>query len=137
MKKNEVPQYANPLLGGERKAVYAVDEKGEIGAVATAGWEVEEIITGLALDDFREHAEEALARARRGETAPLEYHMYACRMDLQTLAQSAGLARWRVRRHLKPKVFAELSPTLLARYAEALGVEVEALRRLPSAGETN
>jgi hypothetical protein len=137
MKKDDVPQYANPLLGGERKAVYAVDEKGEIGAVPTAGWEVEEIITGLALDDFREHAEEALGHARRGETAPLEYHMYACRMDLQTLAQSAGLARWRVRRHLKPRVFAGLSPALLARYAEALGVEAEALRRLPPAGEAN
>lgn len=132
MKKDEVPQYANPLLGGERKAVYAVDEKGEIGAVPTAGWEVEEIITGLALADFREHAEEALGRARRGETAPLEYHMYACRMDLQTLAQSAGLARWRVRRHLKPRVFAGLSSALLARYAEALGLEPDALRRLPA-----
>ncbi|MEJ2060456.1 MAG: hypothetical protein P8Y64_08210 [Gammaproteobacteria bacterium] len=132
MKKDEVPQYPNPVLRGERKAVYAVDEKGDIGVVATAGWEVEEIITTLAVDDFREQAEAALARARRGETSPLEYHMYACRMDLPTLAQSTGLARWRVRRHLKARVFARLSPSLLARYAEALGLDVEALKRLPA-----
>lgn len=131
MKRDEVPQYHNPVLGGARKAVYAVDEEGEIGTVASAGWEVEEIITTLAVDDFRMQAEAALARARRGDTSALEYHMFARRMDLLTLAQSTGLWRWRVRRHLRPKVFVRLSPALLARYADALGLEPEALRHLP------
>ncbi|APZ42047.1 hypothetical protein [Acidihalobacter ferrooxydans] len=131
MKRDEVPQYRNRVLAGARKAVYAVDENGEIGAVASTGWEVEEIVTTLALDDFRLHADEALARARRAETSPLEYHMYAQRMDLPTLAQSVGLQRWRVRRHLRSRTFARLSPALLRRYAEALGISVDALRRLP------
>lgn len=131
MKKDEVPQYPNPLLQGERKAVYAVDDEGEITVVPTAGWEVEEVVTALAVDDFRIQADTALERARRGETSSLEYHMYACRMDLQTLAQSTGYSRWRVRRHLKPKIFARLSPAVLGRYADALGIDVEAMACLP------
>ncbi len=48
-------------------------------------------------------------------------------MDVELLSQTTGLWRWRVRRHLKPKGFARLPPALKLRYAEALGISVEAL----------
>jgi hypothetical protein len=53
--------------------------------------------------------------------------MYRARMDLELLSQSTGLWRWRVRRHLRPAVFARLPLALRRRYAETLGVSVEAL----------
>ncbi len=131
MKKNEVPQESNKVLGGARKAMYAVDENGEYTTIASSGWKVEELVTSLAIEDFALKAEAALARARNGQSAPLEFHMYDRRMDVQTLAQSTGLFQWRVRRHLKPSVFKRLKPALLARYAEALGIDQETLTRLP------
>jgi len=70
---------------------------------------------------------EARARVLSGESSPLEYHMYRARMDVELLSQTTGLWRWRVRRHLKPKAFARLPPALKRRYAEALGISVEAL----------
>ncbi len=61
------------------------------------------------------------------ETSPLEYHMYHARMDIALLSQATGLWRWRVQRHLKPRVFARLPRSVLRRYAEALGISVETL----------
>jgi hypothetical protein len=52
-------------------------------------------------------------------------------MDLTLLAQSTGLWRWRVSRHLQPAHFAKLSPALLQRYADALGISRDALMKLP------
>ena len=131
MRIDEVPQEDNATLGGHRKAVYALGEDGRYTLVPTTGWKVEETVTTEAVAAFARQAEAALARARAGQASPLEYHMYDRRMDLQTLAQCTGLFRWRVRRHLRPAVFARLSPALLARYADALGLSVETLRSLP------
>ena len=56
--------------------------------------------------------------------------MYRARMDLALLSQSTGLWRWRIRRHFRPPVFAQLRLALKRRYAEALGIAPEALERL-------
>jgi len=127
MRESEVPQEGNRSLAGHRKAVYAVADDGRLRLVASRGWEVEEIVTRQAVEDLERRAEEARTRVLAGESSPLEYHMYRARMDLELLSQTTGLWRWRVRRHLKPAVFARLKLALRQRYAEALGVSVEAL----------
>ena len=127
MREREVPQEGNRSLAGHRKAVYAVADDGKLRLVPSRGWEVEEIVTRQAVEDLERRAEQARARALTGESSPLEYHMYRARMDVDLLSQTAGLWRWRVRRHFKPKVFARLPLALRQRYAEALGVSVEAL----------
>jgi len=131
MDRDQVPQETNPVLGGFRKAVYARDADGRIVAVESAGWEPEEIVTMQAVEVFRQQAEAARARALSGQASPLEAWMYHKRMDLATFAQVTGVWRWRIRRHFRPGVFARLSPRLLARYADALGISVDALRQCP------
>lgn len=131
MKRDEVPQDRLPHYGEARKAMYALDEGGRYTTVASSGWRVEEAVTSDALAEFDRLARAARARVEAGTAATLEFHMYARRMDLPTLAQSTGLWRWRVRRHLQPQVFARISGKLLRRYADALGLAPEALRRLP------
>lgn len=126
-----VPQEGNRTLGGHRKAVYARDAEGRMVVAPSAGWEVEEIVTLQAVAALDAQAVAARERVLRGEASPLAYWMYARRMDEALLAQCSGVWRWRVRRHLRPQVFARLSPRLLARYAEALGITVERLRSLP------
>ena len=127
MREREVPQEGNRSLAGHRKAVYAVAEDGKLRLVPSRGWEVEEIVTRQAVEDLERRAEEARTRVLAGQSSPLEYHMYRARMDLELLSQTTGLWRWRVRRHFKPAVFARLKLALQQRYAEALGVSVEAL----------
>lgn len=136
MRSTEVPQDDNRMHPGERKLAYALDDQGRYVRVATTGWQVEEFVTGLALDDFDEAARDAWERARAGRASPLEVHMYAQRMDVQLLAQTTGRFQFTVRRHLRPAVFARLKPALLASYAAVLGLSVEALTTLPDAPPT-
>jgi hypothetical protein len=130
MRERDVPQEGNRTLAGHRKAVYAIADDGKLRLVPSRGWEVEEIVTRQAVEDLEKRAMEARARALSGESSPLEYHMYRARMDVELLSQTAGLWRWRVRRHLKPAGFARLSRSLRLRYAQALGISAEALDRV-------
>jgi hypothetical protein len=131
MKKSEVPQDARPEYGGERRALYATDDSGHYEAVPSAGWQADGIANQQAVEEYRRLADEALARVRAGVSSPLEFHMYDRRMEPETLAEATGLWRWRVRRHLRPAVFARLPQPLLQRYADALGVPVDRLRTAP------
>lgn len=133
MDKGAVPQDASPTYGGLRKLLYAVDEKGEYTGVPSSGWEVESFSTELAVAELERHRAEAWQRARDGRSSALEYHMFARRMDFDTLAAVSGMWHWRLRRHLRPAVFARLSHRILRRYADAMGITVEQLRVLPAA----
>ena len=131
MKLDDVPQEGNATLGGHRKLMYARDAQGRSVTVGSQGWEAEEICTLHAVDAIAAQAEDARARAQAGAASPLEYWMYARRMDVALLAQASGFWQWRVRRHLRPEGFARLAPKQRARYAQALGVSVQQLERLP------
>ena len=130
MRERDVPQEGNATLAGNRKAVYAVADDGRVRLVASRGWEVEEIVTRQAIDDLDRRAREARERCRAGLTSPLEFHMYNARMDVALLSQTTGVWRWRIRRHFRPQVFARLPATLRQRYADALGLSLEALGRI-------
>jgi len=131
MDTRAVPQEVNATLDGHSKAVYARDEAGRIVAVPCSGWQAEEIVTLQAVDLFRGRAEAARQRARAGQASPLEYWMYARRMDLATFSQSCGVWQWRIRRHFDARRFARLDDALRARYAEALGISAEQLGSVP------
>jgi hypothetical protein len=131
MKRSEVPQDSRPEYGGERRAVYAVDEAGHYTVAQSAGWTADGIVNQQAVEEYARLATDALQRARAGLASALEFHMYDRRMELETLAEATGLWRWRVRRHLRPGAFAALDAALKQRYADALGVPAETLERLP------
>lgn len=131
MDLDAVPQEGNATLGGHRKAMYARDTAGRLVLAPSRGWEAEEIVTSHAVDALLAQAEAARQRVQAGTASTLEYWMYACRMDVPLLAQSSGTWQWRVRRHLQPARFARLDAAQLTRYAEALGVPVGDLVRLP------
>jgi hypothetical protein len=131
MEVHEVPQEGNRTLAHHRKAVYARDANGRVVIVPSRGSEVDEAVTLQAVERLNGFAEEARARAVAGQTSALEVWMWTLRMDVPLLAQVTGLWQWRIRRHFRPAVFARLSPQLLARYAEALGLSPEQLKSLP------
>jgi hypothetical protein len=130
MRERDVPQEGNATLDGKRKAVYAVGDDGRLHIVESRGWEVEETVTRQALEDLERRAQEARKRFLARRSSPLEYHMYRARMDVALLSQATGLWRWRVRRHFRPEVFARLPQRLRQRYADALGIALDALSRL-------
>lgn len=125
-----MPQDNSHTYGGHRKLLYATDRDGNYVGVPSSGWDVEVIATDTALDLFAEQQRDAWLRAQRGETSPLEYYMVYRRMDLTLLAQTSGMFRWRIRRHFRPAIYRNLADRLLARYSEALGIDVETLKTL-------
>lgn len=129
MLESEVPQEGNATLGGHRKALYARGADGKLQIVQSVGWEVEEIVTRQAVEDLDRLAEDARQRVAAGLTSALEYHMHKARMDVPLLAQTTGLWQWRIRRHFRPAIFAGLSPALLQRYAEAMGLSITQLQK--------
>ncbi|CAM2825605.1 MULTISPECIES: hypothetical protein [Vibrio] len=131
MEANKVPQDQSSTYANNAKALYATSESGEYGVVASSGWEAEELVTKQALNEFERQAIAAYKLVESGEKSPLYYHMYARRMDLMVLAQSVGWFQWRVKRHMKPTVFAKLPIKKLNAYSEALGISVEQLSTLP------
>jgi len=131
MDLDAVPQEGNATLGGHRKAMYARDAQGRMVLAASRGWEVEEIVTRHAVEALNALAEAARERVKCGTASPLEFWMYERRMDVALLAQASGFWQWQVRRHLRPKRFARLTPRQLMRYAQALGLTAEALGTLP------
>lgn len=131
MDVNEVPQEGNCTLGSHRKALYAKDAAGKMVIVPSRGSEVDETVTMQAVHRLHALAEDAKARVLAGKSAPLEYWMCARRMDVTLLSQISGIWQWRIRRHFNPQRFAQLSPRLLARYAEALGLTTAQLQTRP------
>ncbi len=131
MDVNDVPQEGNCTMGGHRRAMYARDKDGRIVIVPSLGGEVDETVTLQALERIREMTEEARGRVLAGKSSPLEYWMYAQRLDMPQLSQVTGLWQWRIRRHFKPERFTKLSTDILQRYADVMGISVEQLRKLP------
>lgn len=131
MDVTNVPQEGNLTLGIHRKALYARDAGGKMVIVPSRGSEVDETVTLQAVNRMNALAEDARERVLAGSTSPLEYWMYTRRMDVALLGQVSGIWQWRIRRHFHPQRFEHLSPRILARYAEALGLPATQLQTLP------
>ena len=132
MKLTDVPQENNKTLDGVRKAVYAVGEDGTYSAVASNGWNTEEIVTSQAVEEFERLAKLALIEITKGLCSPLEYHMYKNRMDIALLSQTTGFFKWTIKRDFKKSAFEKLSDKRLQIYADVMGINIEDLLITPS-----
>ena len=120
------------MAEGLTEVCYAVDEDGRYGLVASAGWEPKNIANDQAWEVIAQQLAAKRLAVKAGEVSPLAYHMAKHQMDIALLAKYVGLWVWQVRRHLRPKVFNGLAPSLLAKYAELFGLTVEQLRDVAS-----
>ncbi|WP_027010317.1 hypothetical protein [Conchiformibius kuhniae] len=132
MRIDDVPQDQSRTYRGHHKILYAT-RNGRYEAAPSNGWAAEEYATEQAVADLHAQSLAAYREAASGKRSPLYYYMYCYRHDETSLAQSAGVWRWRVRRHFRPDVFARLPESVLRRYARALNVSVAALQTLPPA----
>jgi len=130
MKKEDVPQQGG-LGAGCREVNYAVDADGSYTLEASEGWEAKNVALRQAWEAIIAQLHAELAEIKAGRRSALGYHMVKNQMDPTLLAQYSGIARWRVKRHLKPAVFAKLDSAALQPYADLFGIGVEELRQVP------
>jgi len=78
-------------------------------------------------------AEERLEQVKQlvviGKASPIAYYMEKILMEVPMLAAYMEMPKWRVKRHLKFKVFKRLKPEILAKYGEIFGITVEELTK--------
>lgn len=131
MKKEDTPTTPNNLFNGETKGVYTIDENGEYVMTQTTGWDPEITALTQALEEIDRLTDEARKRVLQGKSSPLEYHMYARRMDLPMLASAMGKFQWQVRRHFRPEIFKRLNKKTQSLYAQVLDIDEQQLLSLP------
>jgi hypothetical protein len=130
MKQEDVPQQGG-LNAGCREVNYAVDSNGSYRLESSAGWEAKNVALRQAWEAIGEQLRAVLVEIKSGKMSALAYHMVNNQMDQALLCQYSGVARWRLKRHLKPAVFAKLNAAALTPYAELFGVSVDELRMVP------
>lgn len=108
---------------------YAVDGPGQCRRIESADTGTVDVVNRQAWEVIERQVALARAQVVDGKASVLLYYMTANQMDPCLLAKFMGIARWRVKRHLKPRVFAKLHPQLLAGYAELFKISVDDLRQ--------
>ncbi|MBL1280458.1 MAG: hypothetical protein COA33_009310 [Fluviicola sp.] len=127
MKKDELPQDKGDLENFTREVCYVKNKDGKYEKGLSTGWEAKQ----AALDNAWEEIERVVAQTKEsvlnGKVSPIKYYMELQVMDMPVLAGYTGFWSWQIKRHLKPKVFAKLSPSKLEKYAKAFDITVNQL----------
>ena len=116
---------------GLPKAYYKHNDNGQYVLETDAPW-AEKVSCALIIAGNRARLEEIRKAVLAGQQSPLCYYMEMRQMEPGMLAKAAGIVVFRVRRHLRPEIFAKLKPSVLYRYTKALRVTMEELKTVPN-----
>lgn len=125
--QDNIPQYYEGL----KKGSCALNDEGKYVIVPSLGWDADEVINGLAVNEFAANLEETRKVLLAGLKSSLCYHMEVRQMTPEILAKTANIAKFKVKRHFRPDIFVKLKPAVLVRYAEALAITPEELKTVP------
>ena len=128
MEIKDIPQDDSESYHGHMKVIYGTRD-GRYEAGTSSGWQDEAYATEMAVAELDEQTRAAREAVARGEYSPLYYHMFRFRHDETGLAMAAGVWKWQLRRHLRPEIFAKLPDKTLQKYADALQISIDELKR--------
>lgn len=130
MKKSDVPQDRG-ISEDIQVVSYATEDDGRYVKTRSRGWEPINVANGLAWEQIDETIRTTIADIKRGKLSPLAFYMVVNQMDVALLARYTGMFKWRVKRHLRPPVFATLKSGLKEKYATLFKVSVADLDHVP------
>ncbi len=130
MKAKDIPQDPGALDKFTKEVCYAVNESGEYVTKLSRGWEIKAEALDVAWNDIAKRVETAKEKVKSGQASPIVYFMELKLMDIEIVSAYTGIWKWRVKRHLKPKVFNKLSKKVLEKYASVFEVSVEDLKSI-------
>lgn len=126
----------NPFLKTSEKDAaiqvrYRYDEKeGKIIQITDRHDESGHLILQQAWNNYGERATNARLEVLQGQKSPLYFQMEKIGMELNILAATISLSKWRVKRHFKPNVYKKLKKPMLERYADAFNLKIEDLDKI-------
>lgn len=132
MKKSEVPNDPNSPIAklAGKEVCYALDEDGNYVKVESSGWEVKSESLYNTFEEIESLLEEIKEKIKHQELSPIAYWMEKKLMDFTVLKAYTGIAKWRIKRHLKFKHYRNLSPQLKTKYANAFEINIKQLDEL-------
>ncbi len=128
MKKSEVPQDKSALENFTREVCYVKNEDGHYDTELSTGWETKKVALDEAWKEIERRTQDARQQIKDGKASPVLYFMEEKLMDFTVLSGYTGFWKFRIKRHLKPNVFKNLSDNVLKRYADAFEISVDELK---------
>ncbi|MCX6249035.1 MAG: hypothetical protein NTW10_15015 [Bacteroidetes bacterium] len=122
--------YKNQTYGQYRELLYSEYADGKFEATVGYHGEADRTTLQQAWDLFNDRIEAARQKVKAGEASPILYYMEKTLVTPMDLSMHAGINVWRVKRHLKPKVFKKLSEKTLKKYAEAFNITLGQLQNV-------
>jgi len=130
MEEDTNPVYKNQAYGQFRELFYNYGADGKFEKSVGFHGESDRVTLQQAWDLFNDRIEEARQKVKTGQASPILYYMEKTLVTPMDLSMHAGIMVWRVKRHLKPKVFKRLSEKTLKKYAEAFNVTLDQLKNV-------
>jgi hypothetical protein len=87
-----------------------------------------QVIIKQSWDAAAQRLEEVRQQVMIGKLSPVAYYMEKILMEVPMLAAYMEIPKWRVKRHMKSRVFKKLKPGTLAKYAGIFNITVDELR---------
>lgn len=128
MKKSEVPQDKSALENFTREVCYVKNEDGQYDTELSTGWEAKKVALDEAWKEIERRTSDAREKIKKGEASPILYFMEEKLMDFTVLAGYTRIWKFRIKRHLKPSAFKNLSDSVLKRYADAFEISINELK---------
>lgn len=128
MEEESNPVYKNQAYGQFRELFYSYGEDGKFEKKVGFHGESTRVTLQQAWDLFNDRIEAARQKVKSGKASPLLYYMEKTLVTPMDLSMHAGIMVWRVKRHLKLKVFNRLSEKTLKKYAEAFNITIDQLK---------
>ena len=86
-----------------------------------------QVIIKQSWDAAQQRLDEVKQLVIIGKSSPIAYYMEKILMEVPMLAAYMEISKWRVKRHMKSKVFKKLKPEILSKYAAIFEIPVEQL----------
>ncbi len=86
-----------------------------------------QVIIKQSWDAAEQRLEDVRQQVIAGKLSPVAYYMEKILMEVPMLAAYMEIPKWRVRRHMKSKVFKKLKPEILEKYAAVFSISVDQL----------
>ena len=86
-----------------------------------------QVIIKQSWDAAEQRLDEVKQLVIEGKLSPVAYYMEKRLMEVPMLAAYMEMPKWRVKRHLKPKIFTKLSQEKLAKYAGIFEITIDQL----------
>jgi hypothetical protein len=85
---------------------------------------------GVVWEDILEECEPVRQQVLAKEVSPIAYHMKRNLQDLCMLSGYSGIPKRKIKRHLRYEEFIKLDEATLQKYADALRISVEELKKV-------